>query len=59
MDNKDFNIETEGSWEQRQCKRLNDENWELKMYTAQLENYIKFKGLKEKFEDWTTERRKK
>lgn len=44
----------------RECKRLDDENYELikdrtnlRGHIYQLENYIKFKGLKEEFNEWT------
>ena len=37
----------------KECKRLEDENWQLRMEKAQLRNYLTFKKLIKEFTEWT------
>ncbi len=39
--------------QEKECKRLNNENWELKQKNAGLRNYINFKSLGEEFDNWS------
>ena len=38
---------------EKECKKLNDENWELKQKNSKLRNYINFKSLGEQFDEWS------